>query len=224
MVRVGAITVGQAPRDDVVPELTHELGPDVRFVQCGALDDLNLDQVRAHPPVCGESTLVSRMRDGAEVRVERSFVIPRMQASIRAIEEDVCLIIVLCTAPFEEFESKVPLLLPARILERTVEQRAVTRLGVVTPSPDQAQMQSDRWEDFVRDEVFVEAVSPYTGTKGLEVAAARLLHRDVDFVVLDCIGYTNAMCTRMQSTIPIPVVSALGLLGSAAADELSQEG
>ena len=41
MKRIGAITIGQSPRVDVVPEMQQILGPDVEIVQAGVLDGLS---------------------------------------------------------------------------------------------------------------------------------------------------------------------------------------
>ena len=222
-VRVGAVTIGQSPRSDVMPDLVRELGPAAEIVEHGALDALNLEQVRANPPKSRETTLVSRMSDGTEVKVERTFVVPRLQASIRAIERDVRIILVLCTAPFGGLDSIVPLLHPAQILDDLVWQTNAVRLGVVTPSQNQISMQHERWSGVVRDEVVVVAASPYTDSKGLDTAATILRDSEVDSVVMDCIGYTHEMRARLQSLMPTPVFSALGGLGGAAREMLGIE-
>ena len=45
MISVGLVTIGQAPRDDVVPDMSEILGRDVRLVQAGALDGLSRDEM-----------------------------------------------------------------------------------------------------------------------------------------------------------------------------------
>jgi hypothetical protein len=42
---VGLITVGQAPRSDVVPDMAAILGRDVEIVEAGALDGLTREQM-----------------------------------------------------------------------------------------------------------------------------------------------------------------------------------
>lgn len=219
-VRVGAVTIGQSPRDDLVPDLVRHFRSRVEIVQRGALDDLSADSVRAHSPVRGVTTLVSRMRDGTEVKLDRHFVLPRMQASIRALERQVQVILVLCTAPFDDLESKVPLLRPARILERLVDDMKVGRLGVLTPSSEQIPAQRTRWSDYAREQVVVAAASPYLDERGLADAVSGLIDAAVDLVVMDCIGYTGAMQARVRSMTCVPVLAALEELGKAAAAEL----
>lgn len=221
-VRVGAITIGQSPRDDVVPDLSRQLGPQVEIVQVGALDGLTLGEVLGHPPFSGETTLVTRMRDGTEVAVEKSFAIPRLQAAARSLEDDVQLLLLLCTAPFDELESTLPLLRPAQLLEREVSSLRVQRLGVLTPSADQASTQRRRWRDHTKEEAVVVAASPYLARGALEEAATELIRQEVDVVVMDCIGYTSAMLRVMQNLTRVPVLSAQAVLGRAAAAMLEE--
>jgi protein AroM len=44
--KVGTLTIGQSPRIDIIPEIRDVLGPSVEIVEKGALDGLNLEQVK----------------------------------------------------------------------------------------------------------------------------------------------------------------------------------
>lgn len=217
--RIGAVTIGQAPRDDVMPELRRFLESDVKIAECGALDDLTIEEVGAHAPVSGESALVSRMRDGTEVTVEKNFVLPRLQENIHTLENEVELILLLCTAPFDNLQAKVPLLRPGLVLESFVAGMAVHRLGLLTPSPDQVVAQHARWRT-AASEVVVESASPYGNPHGIEDAATRLARTDVDLVVMDCIGYTNVMKAIVRRISNKPALTATGMLGRVVAEML----
>ena len=223
VIRIGAVTIGQSPRDDVVPELSSRFGSGVEIVQRGALDDLSLDLVRAQKPVSAGTTLVSRMRDGTEIEIEKSFVLSRLQTAVQTLEAEVQLILLLCTAPFDSLESEKPLLRPAQILDHIIGGMRVGRLGVLTPSPKQIPAQRLRWLDCAREEVVVEAASPYLEKHRLENATMSLIDEKVDLVVMDCIGYTGAMRQRVRNMMRTPVLSALGVLGSVAAEMLDCE-
>jgi protein AroM len=219
-VRIGAVTIGQSPRDDVVPDLSSIFGSGVEIVQRGALDNTSLQQIRENTPVSAETTLVSRMRDGTEVQIDRGFVVPRLQSAICALEDNVCLILVLCSASFDDLESKVPLLRPSFALDNIVSQSRVHRLGVLTPSLEQVPAQRVRWQGFAEEEVVVLAASPYVDRRVLEDAATELAHNEVDLVVMDCIGYTESMRQRLDRMLSVPVVSALGALANTAVETL----
>lgn len=223
IVRIGAVTIGQSPRDDVVPELSRRLGSGVEIVQRGALDDIGHQQIRENAPLTSITALVSRMRDGAEVQIDKGFAVPLLQAAIRAIEDNVQLILVLCSATFDDLESKVPLLRPARALDQIVDQSSIHRLGVLTPSLEQVPAQRIRWQDFAAEEVTILAASPYADSSVLEDAVTELAHQEVDFVVMDCIGYTEAMRERIAASLSVQVVSALGALASTAVEMLDRD-
>ena len=70
MKRIGAITIGQAPRTDILTDIAPILGNDVEFIQVGALDHLSLEDVQALRPNGNGNTLVSRMRDGTAVTLQ----------------------------------------------------------------------------------------------------------------------------------------------------------
>jgi protein AroM len=60
--KIGAITIGQAPRTDVMEDLDDILRGDVELIQAGALDLLTLEEVETLRPDGTGNTLVSRMR------------------------------------------------------------------------------------------------------------------------------------------------------------------
>ena len=68
MKKIGALTIGQAPRTDVMEDLDDILRGDVELIQAGALDLLTLEEVETLRPDGTGNTLVSRMRDGTGVR------------------------------------------------------------------------------------------------------------------------------------------------------------
>ena len=70
MKKIGAITIGQAPRTDILQDIEPILGPDVVLIQAGALDTMTLDEVRSLRPDGQGNTLVSRMRDGTAVTLQ----------------------------------------------------------------------------------------------------------------------------------------------------------
>jgi protein AroM len=242
-VRIGAVTIGQAPRDDVVPELSRRLGRNVEIVQRGALDGVSLDLIRANPPASGETTLVSRLtagtevavdkgfivprlqdQIGTEVAVDKGFIVPRLQDQIRLLEEQgIQLILLLCTHKFEGLDSRASLLRPAAALERIVERSEVHRLGVFTPSEDQVAAQRIRWRGYASKGIRVASASPYLGGTRIEEAAAALRDEGVDIAVMDCIGYTENMRSRAREILNVPVYSATSALGDAAAEVLESE-
>ncbi len=65
-VKIGAITVGQAPRTDVTADILPLLG-DCQLLERGGLDGLSRQEIAAFAPEPGDYVLVSRLADGSSV-------------------------------------------------------------------------------------------------------------------------------------------------------------
>jgi len=201
--KVGFITIGQSPRVDVVPEIKPYLA-DVEIIECGALDGLTLEEIKELAPKEGEYVLVSRLRDGTQVRLSREKIVKRLQECIKKLEKEVDIIGVLCTGEFPELTSKKLLVEPSLLLLKTVESLGVSKLGVVVPDPDQIEMNKRKWSN-IADTIKVQSVSPYLGEKDELIRAAQEL-KDCDLIVLDCIGYNFNAKKLVKKITKTPVV------------------
>jgi protein AroM len=193
----------------------HEIGEllgGAPVVQCGALDDLSPDDVGRLRPGPGEPMLVTRMRDGAEVRVSERAVLPRLARCVQALEPDVDLFVVLCTGDLAGLTSRRPLVFPGPLLRQLAQGLSPGRLAVLTPAAEQVEPQRARWRAVARD-VVVEPVSPYTEHRRLAEVGARVAEAGVELVVMDCIGYTRAMKADVRAAARCPVLLAATVLG-----------
>src|SRR5437762_13665274 len=75
---VAFVTIGQSPRDDMLPEMLERIGPGIEPIEIGALDDLTDDAIARLAPRAGDQTLVSRLRDGREVTLGKSWTRQRL--------------------------------------------------------------------------------------------------------------------------------------------------
>src|SRR4029434_11109079 len=87
MTTVGLITVGQAPRRDVVPDMAAILGGDVEIVEAGALDGLTRAEMEPLAPEGDDEILVTRLADGSSVFVGKSKMISRIEDKIGVLED-----------------------------------------------------------------------------------------------------------------------------------------
>ncbi len=213
---LGALTIGQSPRDDVVAEMQDLLGG-TRLIQCGALDGMTPSDVQALAPTRGDSVLVSRMRDGTEVRLAERHVMPRLQQCVRSLEPQVDLFLLLCTGDLPGLSSPRPVLMPGKVLRAMAAALGPSRLGVLTPAVEQTEAQRTRWRD-VAPQVAVEPVSPYSQRREIGEAARRLAGAGVDVVVMDCIGYTRDMKAVVRAAVRCPVLLAATTLARIAAE------
>src|SRR2546428_473132 len=102
----GAITIGQAPRDDIAGEMDKVLGAGVRLVQAGALDGLSRSEIDALAPAPGDDdALIARLREGREILLSKKKIVPRLQACIDRLWDGVDAFGILFSRAFPPFTS-----------------------------------------------------------------------------------------------------------------------
>ena len=221
--KIGTLTIGQSPRMDIIPELKKAIGFEVEIEERGALDDLTWEEVKDLYPGPDDYILVTRMRDGKEVKIAERHVVERMKKCIADLERiDVDFIILLCTGEFpKEITSKKLILKPSKLLENML--RGILQEGVIAdivPSADQISLMEERWKRTNPNlKVIVETVSPYTGTREeIEKIAKKIREKDVDLVVLNCLGFNRGVKTIFRKITKKPVLLPRTLLGRIAGE------
>jgi protein AroM len=202
--QIGLVTIGQSPRADIVPEIAGMLtGSEI--VEAGALDGLSREAIAARQPGPGDLTLVTRLADGSHVQVAKRHIIPLMQERISELEARVAAILIICTGAFPQLASRVPLLETQKLLHHAVKGMCSGPVGVIIPEAVQIPMAEDMWRTSGLEPVVV-AGSPYKEPAQLAGAARQLAGRDIELVVLDCIGFTLAMKQAVKELVQKPVV------------------
>lgn len=189
--KIGLITIGQSPRDDVTPALQAVLDSSVQLIEKGALDGLERAEIEKLAPKRGDHVLVTRLRDGTWVKVARRLIMPKIQACIKELEAmDVDLNVLLCTGEFPRLKAKKPLLLLEPLITSFTQCVKGGKVGVVVPEKEQAANAEKKWKGKGVSAVVVVWANPYGDIKTLDDAALILAKENVDLVVLDCIGFT----------------------------------
>ena len=218
--KVGALTIGQSPRLDVEPDFLAVAGHGVELLQRGALDGLSPQDMAGLEPRTGEYILVTRLRDGTEVRLAEERIASRMRGCLLDLEaEGVELIALFCTGEFPGLESRVPLLKPDRLIAKFMSALSPgAAICAVVPSEAQIPSMKSKWE---KEGFAVEALalSPYTCTEGELVKAARgAAESRASIIVLDCIGYSRRIKAVFREACRRPVILPRTLLGRAVAE------
>ena len=206
MKTVAAITIGQTPRDDVAGELETVLGPDVRVVQAGALDGLSRAEIDELTPAAEADALITRLRDGADVIVGKSRIVPRLQACLDRLAGDTQAATILCAGVFPAFRSPHPVVMPERCMSAMVD--AVfdgRRLGVIVPIPEQRESYRARWSR-VDPRVAMVVASPYDDTSRLVAASEELRRAGASLVVMECMGFTSGMKQIVRDVTGAPAL------------------
>ncbi|GHB14874.1 AroM family protein [Salinicola rhizosphaerae] len=205
-VRLGIVTIGQAPRTDLHDDLAVLLAADIEVVERGALDALTLEEIESRYPVGDQpQLLVSRMRDGRQVTIAEPDLEPLLDSAIRTMarEDGVDAIVVLCTGELPDYRDLgVPVLSPKRLVRHGIQALFPEgRLLVMSPEARQMANTRARWEA-AGFRVGTLSASPYGDLAELERAAReatayRIDGEAPDLLYLDCMGYTLAHRARI---------------------------
>ncbi len=206
------LTIGQTPRDDLIPGFMNILGPGYKILEAGALDGHTMEQVNEIDLNPEDYILVTRMRDGSEVKVTKKYVIPLMQENLNDLEEKgVRLTVVMCTGKFPQFQSLGLVLTPSEVLKGVIEGALKKgKLAVVYPTPEQIPY-ADR--DFSRPgiEVYADSVSPYEA-EDVEKLLTRLVREEPDLIFLNCFGFPASFKKQVGEATGKPTIHSSALI------------
>jgi len=210
---IGTVTIGQAPRTDVIPEIARILGSDVEIRESGALDGLSKDEIARLSPQSGDYVLVTRLADGSSVQVAERHITPRIIQKIgEHFQNGIPLVFLLCTGEFPDFKKGGLLIRPQKVLFNAVSAVGEgLKLGFMTPSPDQVEQSQQRWSSVSLTTKTV-AASPYVNPmEAVQKAAHDLKNWGAELVVLDCIGYSAEMQNAVREIVGKPVILGRGI-------------
>ena len=214
---IGVVAIGQSPRTDVVPEIRRLVcradNPcEVSFLEKGALDGLTTEEIKRLEPKAGKDLLVTRLRDGTEVTVDKTHIRPRLQQAISELgREGADVIALLCSDEFPPFRSATPLIQPGKLLSGVLSSIFLDgKLGVMVPSEDQVGVATEDYHRLGFQPLAVGA-SPYGGG-GAIVNAANRLKGEVVLVVMDCFGYDLEMKGQVLRITGTPVILVRSIL------------
>jgi protein AroM len=215
---LGTLTIGQAPRPDVVPIIDRHVPERVRRIHRGVLDGLSHAEIAArYLAEPGEAALVTRLKDGRVVELSRSRMRDGAEQALKRLEADGCdVILILCTGTFEGLQSERAWLVePDHIIPATVAGLVEKRqLGVIVPIASQIDSERDKWGPLARPPLFA-AVSPYSdGPEAVLATGERLQAEGAKAILLDCIGFTERHRDTLAA-LDMPVILSTALVAKA---------
>ena len=212
MKQIGMLTIGQSPRDDLIPALMEILGKDFKIVEAGALDDLTYEDIQKIDLNPDHYILVSRMRDGREIKITKKYVIPRMQKQLDKIEsQGVRLTVVMCTGKFPQFKSKGLVVTPSEMLKGVIEgSHKAGKLAVVYPTAEQMPYAE---RDFGRENIqlYADTVSPYE-PEDVEGLLKRLKSENPDLIFLNCFGFPTELKHKIVEVTGKPTIHSSSVI------------
>jgi len=203
--KIGALTIGQSPRPDLVAPLLERMPPGYELIQAGALDGLAAADL---PPVeDSRYPLTTRLVDGSLVMVEERFLEPRLIGALKRLErEGVAATILLCAGTFGGVVGERPLFKPFSLGKVMLENLGMGRVGFITPIPEQIAPVRKRWQ--------TAGFSPIVWAVDLSrqnlAFTQELQHRvavnRLDCIVLDYVGHPTDYAHSCQERAGVPVI------------------
>lgn len=214
--RLATVTVGQAPRDDIVPEIVDRLHRDVEVTQYGVLDGLGLDDIAAMAPAADEARLCTRLKDGTEVITSKAKTGERLSGLLTELTGNgYDQVVLLCTGYFDNIDCPRPYLEAQSLVDGYVAaiSHGGRRIGVMVPN--EAQIREAHIGEAKGHKGYevaaVTHASPYSGDRLAE--AARELS-DMDVIVMHCMGYTRAHREAVAAASGRPAVLARDVIAA----------
>ncbi len=224
---LGAVTIGQSPRPDVLGPMTRVWGEGLKILERGALDGLSEGQIASLRPGDGGEALVTRLSDGREVVIDHHRTGDLVAGAACHLAREGCrTVLVLCTGEFDLHVPGVRLVFPRRVLTGLVcALHGEGPLGVLVPHRSQEETVGGCWK---REglEVVTETASPYAlaEDEGLLSRRAHSLRRaGATMIVMDCMGYTPEMRGVVVDAVELPVVLASSAAAHAVACAFSAD-
>ena len=221
MTSFATLTIGQAPRSDIMPLLTAHL-PDEPVTHFGLLDGLSREQIeQRYAPQEGDAVLVAVLLDGSQILLSAANAERGLQEKIDQLEAQGCTtILMLCGGEFGQLHASSALLIePERMIPPLIGAMVGThRAGIVVPVESQIGWQANKWRKLEKPPCFAVA-SPYlTDDQALTEAAKRFAEQGAEVVVLDCIGYNHHHVKVLEQHLDVPVLLANVLMVQLAAE------
>lgn len=207
--RIAFVTIGQTPRDDIVPEMVSEIsagtaGAKVHVDEFGVLDGLSADDLGKMMAGEGEASFATRMADGREVVTSKDRTEDRLNHMLGEIDKaGFDLVVLLCTGTAIVPLKDTLVVEAQRIVDATAGALAASarRVGVIVPLERQVAQFTMRHAAMTPAKVI--AASPYSNDD-LKARAAAM--RDCDLIVMHCMGYSAAMFEQVRSSVDAPVL------------------
>lgn len=161
-----------------------------------------------------ENTLVSRKRNGESVILNGDLVEERLEKDLfKAIKEGHENILLLCTGEFNEINHKnINLFIPDKIITPLIANIFPDKkMGLLIPNKNQFSMMSNKWRKQGLTP-FIEYASPYSSIAEIIKSCQKLERSGVDFILMDCMGYTEQMKQEVIRKVNIPIVLSNSLL------------
>ncbi|MFO7941217.1 MAG: AroM family protein [Bacillota bacterium] len=216
---IGIATIGQSPRDDVVPQMRAIWGEDIPVLERGGLDDLGESELEDLESET-DSVLVSRLRDGSEIRMDAARGEEMLHGAVKHLAEaGADPILVLCTGARPAPVTGRRVIWPRELFPRLVRGLSAGPIGVMVPDPRQ-EMAAGELFGQCGPEIVTASASPYSFSQDRDAFrnVARFFARHhVEVIAMNCMGYHGEMAAYIEEESGVAAIPASVAVAHAAA-------
>lgn len=203
--RIAFVTIGQAPRPDIVPEILELLGQPCVHDEFGALDELPEAELSANRPRANDGAVYTRLATGRHMALRTSFVEERLAALLARVDRrGYDLVALISTGMFRPLPMRTPFVHGQRALETWISTLLLDncRIGMIYPLARHARTAAS-FGTLIQNARSAAAAA--AGTRSLDVAAKRLA--STDLILMLSVGHTQQMAQRVALVTKRPVVA-----------------
>ena len=209
MSKLLVVTIGESPREDIGHILEKNLPESVEIIQQGVLDNLNPLELKEISTTDRQtSNLVTRLKNGDSIILNADMVEEKIQEIIVSAEKQgVKDILLLCTGHFSNLEyGDLNVYMPDPLISPVTKEIVKDKkLGLLIPDQSQHQDMLMKWEKYdLRP--FILSASPYSEFNNAAEVARGFREEGVDFILLDCMGYTSEFKKELSEKVDVPVI------------------
>lgn len=214
-------TIGEAPRDDLVPYLRSKLPAHLEVEEDGVLNHLSEEERRALDAHDDTLHMVTRARDGRAYKLQYDRTLPEMQKVVDGlVARGADLVVILCGADWSPVKATVPVVNPGRLFPNLVQALGTgLKLGVVKPDEAQIPHTVRHYTSIGLDPV-VTAASPYEADRldRARRAAETLRDQGAELIWMTCVGMDEDMRDAVHEVLPRPTILARSVLARIVAE------
>lgn len=213
--KLGLLTLGQSPREDVTPTLRSIIGSSVQIIERGGLDGLSGSGLNTVMAKEGEAQIETRLLSGAAIALSRAALLPRLIAAGEQLSRECDTILLLCSGEFSALADACPALIqPIHILRGAIHAVARNRLlGIIGPESDLNEAPS-QWAPYAAN-VLCSPASPYEPIEVAVNAGRDLVELGAEVIFMDDMGFSEKHRTAVSHAIHCPVLCAATLTARA---------
>lgn len=218
--RIAVVTMGQAPRPDVMGELRAILG-DLSYTEFGVLDEVSQEQIARMVPRPGEPRFFTRLRDGSHVILEADAIATRIGALVQRLDgQGFDLLVLAMTGIRNLLAARTPLIHGQFAVEAWVAALTTgkSRIGSIFPLAGQGTLLSEMGYGTVLQSS--HATMGGSHATHLDDAIGRVA--GADLIIMNSVGYTREMAEQVARATGKPVVTACRIVASAARLRLAE--